>query len=412
MALLWGLAFPVGGNADTPAKGSDWKAAKEAFLLAVSKQDDAAILQALVQVARFDNLEVAEILLRHGLPNEDITVNREVFRILTQLKDEVARKVMIDACAKEKTWELRSAAIRVVASYGGDFVLSKLEPALSDKKWQVRAAAVRAMAHMRLKRAIPLLIERLKAERGRLLWDLRWALQHLTGERMEPVHQEWFVWWTTNEPSFVVPSKAEVEKKLGARDDERKDLRTAVQEGIYGPIYGERIAFLLDVSGSMSVGADNTETRIEIAKRELVKVLENQLSPQTYFTIIVFSEDVLANQKGLQKASEKSIAKAVEFVGRLKAGGETNAHGALRLAFDDKEIDTIYLLSDGSPTVGEQTIPEMIYLQVGEWNRHRHVIINCIGFFPGNAKNENKQEARDFLRKLALENEGYYREIY
>ena len=51
-------------------------------------------------------------------------------------------------------------------------------------------------------------------------------------------------------------------------------------------------------------------------------------------------------------------------------------------------------------------------MQVRDWNRHRKVIINCIGFFPGEAKFEEKDLAREFLRGLARDNEGFYKEIY
>ena len=106
------------------------------------------------------------------------------------------------------------------------------------------------------------------------------------------------------------------------------------------------------------------------------------------------------------------IKKTTKNLGKLRAAGETNAYGALKRAFEDPDVDTIYLLSDGVPTVGDKYIPELIRLEVEEWNRDRRVIINCIGFFPGNAKNQDKAEARTFLMKLAQQNEGYYKEIY
>ena len=42
--------------------------------------------------------------------------------------------------------------------------------------------------------------------------------------------------------------------------------------------------------------------------------------------------------------------KAKRFVEDLPVGGETNVYDALKLAFKDPDIDTIILLSDGSPT--------------------------------------------------------------
>lgn len=411
-ASLLAILFPALVMFPAPAL-AQWKAARAQFLQAVAQDDDAQKLIALETVGRFDNADVAQLLVRHGLTQQDMLVHREVFRILSRLTDEKGRKLVIDACRRERNWEIRVGSIYVIASYGGDYVYSKLVEALEDKKWQVRSAAVRAMAQVRKKESISVLIDRLKAEEGRVRWDLRWALQNLTGERIEPDFKAWFHWWTTNETDFKMLSSAEAEKKLSSdAEEEKKDLKTAVREGLYGPIYGERIAFLLDVSGSMTVGADDTATRIQIAKQELSKVLENQISPNTYFNIITFAEEVRPFQRGLTRAKEKNIKKALKYIDTIRAGGETNAYGALEAAFKDPDVDTIYLLSDGQPTVGEETIPEIIFQKVDELNRTRQIAINCIGFFPGFAKNQNKKEARDFLRRLALENEGTYKEIF
>ena len=40
-------------------------------------------------------------------------------------------------------------------------------------------------------------------------------------------------------------------------------------------------------------------------------------------------------------------------------------------------------------------------MKVQEWNRYRGVKIHSIGFFPGEARNQNKEEARNFLIDLA-----------
>lgn len=390
-----------------------WSAAKGKFLQAVGRDDDHEILSALTEVARFDNADVAKLLVRHGLPREDMIVHREVFNVLTRLKDEKARKVVIDAVTKSRSWEVRASAARVAASYAGAYAFAKLKEAAEDKKWQVRSSAIRAITHLRLTDAIPFLIGRLKEEKGRVRWDLKWGLEHLTGEIMEPEWPLWNAWWTTHSEGFKMPTLTEAEKKIaGAAGGEEKDVHTAVREGLYGPIYSERIAFLFDISGSMRVGRDDSESRIQIAKSELIKVLENQLSPTTYFNIVTFSAEVNQFTRTLQKAKEGNLRKALAYVQGLKAGGETNAWGALQAAFDDPDVDTIYLLSDGTPTVGDETIPELIHQKILQQNRDRRIVINCIGFFPGFAKNQDKKSARAFLRKLALDSEGIYKEIY
>ncbi len=407
MLLMVTASLVLGAQADL------YQQARARFLKAVSTGDGDEILAHLKTLRRYDHPQTARLVIIHCLLHKDILVHREGMDILSRLKDDAARKLVIDAAVSAKVWELRATCIRVIAFYHGEYVYSKVKEALGDRKWQVRASAIRALAYQRRKESIPLLIGKLNHEVGRLRSDLLWALQQLTGEKYEAEYNEWNFWWQVHGEDFEVPPLTEVRKKLGGGKEEL-DLHTAVREGLYGPIYSEKVAFLLDISGSMSVGTggDGVRTRIAIAQHELSRVLENQLTPSSYFNIIVFHEEVAAFSSRLRKAKPSHIKKALTFIRELGAAGETNTYEALRVAFADQNVDTIYFLSDGSPTVGEESIPDLIRIRVSEWNRTRRIIINCIGFFPGEARGEEKAEAREFLRGLAHDNEGFYKEIY
>ena len=152
-------------------------------------------------------------------------------------------------------------------------------------------------------------------------------------------------------------------------------------------------------------------TRIEIAKNQLKRVLQGGLTTKSKFTIVAFSDELTVLSPKLVKAKGGSLRKAIDFVDRLEAGGETNSYGALQKAFADREVDTIYLLSDGSPTAGEETSLKMISDAVSQWNRYRGVRIHCIGFFAGTAPNQDEARASEFLRTLSRLNFGKYVEI-
>ena len=201
--------------------------------------------------------------------------------------------------------------------------------------------------------------------------------------------------------------------KRRRKESEQKKLRdvTAVADGLYGPIYSERVIFILDKSGSMDTGTGGKMTRWQAAKWQLKIALEN-LSDRSYFNIIGFSRDVVPFKKSLVKSQKRNLEKAFKFIDGLEVGGETNIYGALQAAFQDPEMDTIYLLSDGAPTVGEIDAPSMIRDMVSGWNRDRMAIIMSIGFFPGEVAAEDKEEARRFLQLLATENDGDYKEIF
>ena len=49
------------------------------------------------------------------------------------------------------------------------------------------------------------------------------------------------------------------------------------------------------------------------------------------------------------EVDEFNIKSALEWVNTLTASGTTNTLGAIRFAFDDLNIEAIYLLSDGRP---------------------------------------------------------------
>ena len=116
-----------------------------------------------------------------------------------------------------------------------------------------------------------------------------------------------------------------------------------------------------------------------MAKRELTKCIDG-LDLKALFNIITFSNGVEGwLQEGITGSDDKSRDDARDYVSRLGAGGATNLYDSLRMAFDDPDVDTIFVLSDGEPNVGEETDITVIRDHVAAWNEHRKVEINTIG---------------------------------
>lgn len=412
-ALCFALAL---ATPNVAALWADFESAKKRFLEGTTAGDVVIMLEGIDALREFDSDDNARLLVDHGLTQEDVLVQRAVLEVLSALNDDAARKVVINACTDHAKPAVRALAAQACAPFGDDSY-AKLREAAKDTNLAVRSAAFRSLASHRKRETIAFLIHAMKAESQAVRWDIQWALKQLTGLDHGEAFAPWWAWWEPVAETFEIPAAKKVEKKTeGDEDandkDQSKDLGTAVRDGLYGEIESEHVAFLFDVSGSMGVGIHGEGTRIEIAKRELQRVLENQLSRTSNFNIITFSDKVHVFGRGLQKATRAKLRRAVKFVGKLRAAGETNAFGALQAAFADKKVDTIFLLSDGKPTVGDQTDPKEIHATVAEWNRSKKVVINCIGFFPGSAKNQKKKDARAFLKKLALDNGGIYLEVY
>ena len=82
----------------------------------------------------------------------------------------------------------------------------------------------------------------------------------------------------------------------------------------------------------------------------------------------------------------------------MSVRGGTNIYGAVELAFEDPDVDTIYLLTDGEPTHGVIVDPMELAAEVIRWNHTRRVRIHGISV----------GRESEMLEKLAEESGGRY----
>ncbi len=144
-------------------------------------------------------------------------------------------------------------------------------------------------------------------------------------------------------------------------------------------------------------------TKLGKAKQELIPTIRG-LSEDVYFTIFVFENRVKSFRKKLIPATSTNKNLAIAYLTKLESGGGTNIHDALEKAFDLGTsaigIETIFLLSDGSPSAGKTTSRSGIINAVEAWNPSDKVIVNTIGL--------GEDQDEEFLRKLADQNRGVY----
>jgi Mg-chelatase subunit ChlD len=159
--------------------------------------------------------------------------------------------------------------------------------------------------------------------------------------------------------------------------------------------------FIIDHSGSMEDYWGGM-SRLARAKLELIKVIR-ELPEETEFAIMFYETNVRIWRKSLVTATESNKLEAINFVRRLGFGDRTNTYGALRQALTfDKDLETVFLLTDGQPTIGETVEPQKILVDILGRNRFRHLNFNTIGI----AVNPNTEA---FLRQLATGTGGEYR---
>ena len=189
-----------------------------------------------------------------------------------------------------------------------------------------------------------------------------------------------------------------------ARPNERKYHRIKTMS--------TKIIFIIDISASMkdkvvipATAPDWVKERypdrvkMEIAKKELIEVLAG-LKPNVYFNIVTFAGRVKSWKPNLVSGTSKNSAikwvaklKPIASGGRRSSGTEqkTNTYGALMAAFglaDEavpnwkarSKVDTIFLVTDGVPTVGEIIEVPKLVAAITDMNRSRGVVIHLICF--------------------------------
>jgi hypothetical protein len=300
-----------------------------------------------------------------------------------------------------------------------------LLPALQDDRPQVVLSAIRGLARVRLPETVDALVALTEREGidARVLGDAMRALRALTGERFASA-AEWRSWWTTAREGFAVPTPEEVERR-SADAPGGGELRTITRvpptseagPSLYGAIESSAVLFVVDVSYSMHVrvwaeeqGATNP-TRLDYVKEALVQAVES-LPETTTFNIISFSTAPTPWKRKLVEASAATKREATRWVRALRNDGDTNISDSLELAFQHPDVDTIYFLTDGTPTHGRLLVPDEILGAVRGWNAGRNVRVNAIAFLAGDGARfnvvENKGMAERLMRALAEQTGGTF----
>jgi len=193
---------------------------------------------------------------------------------------------------------------------------------------------------------------------------------------------------------------------------------------------GKRVIFLVDMSGSMDLVDEKTPAPLKWSGvRETVGKVMRSLPELEKFQVIVFAENASYLLGGPNQWFDfdprTSTDRVQQALGQIKPKGGTNMYNALEAAFRfrDAGLDTIYLLSDGLPNMGEGVAPEVArtlkevdlsgllaqYIRnklKTDWNSKARpqplVRINAIGFF------YESPDVGAFLWALARENDGSF----
>jgi len=279
--------------------------------------------------------------------------------------------------------EVRNAAIEHLVKDGRADHLELVIEQLGHRDWSTRLTSLHALQSLRDARSVGPIIAQMQKEIGRVKVEFGDVLFALTGQPFRQASKSWSRWWEGARENFEIISEEELEDARAAMELRR--LKEVTNSKFFGiRIISQRVIFIIDVSGSMEESmrlqfeGGKALTRMAVARRELTLAIQG-LARGALFNIITFSSGVDSwLEGGVAAADSTSREEAEAFVSRLLPGGGTNLYEAIQLAFEDPDVDTIFILSDGEPSAGAVTDPGAIRNEVASWNEHRGIAINTI----------------------------------
>ncbi|MEC8652298.1 MAG: VWA domain-containing protein [Planctomycetota bacterium] len=290
--------------------------------------------------------------------------------------------------------ESRMLGLALLLEMKSPAAITSAQKCLRHRAWELRSLAFRYLAVNRDVTSIPLLISRYGAEEGRLKHELETALFLHTGKRCW-TRSNWNKWWRKSKEGFALPHPDTVKgggTTTGGQTVSYYDM----------PLVSSRIAFVVDHSGSMAakVGTDKKRTRLDVAKAQLTNVVESL--PKTHKVNVIFFESAITSVwKEVRALSAGNRRELLDDIQAVKQTGGTNLYDAVEFAFQDPEVDTVYLLTDGQPGAGKYIEAEDIVEQVRLMNRTRQIVIHCISI----------GRRSTLLSDIAKQSGGTYKEV-
>lgn len=417
---------------------------------AMEEGNDREAARVAQELAKDGSRSAVYALLEGAAETASDPLYRTIVLLTAKLGGEEATDAIIGRLTGSGAVELRIVAAVVCANRDDDATLEALIEVLPTRRDTLRRMVTRALVSRRDKRAVPPLIDLLERQEGKPGGGaglIARALRELTGKGFTAA-ATWRSFWEAHGADFELPEASEAREALVPEGDDATAARFFGRE-----LDSDRIVFVIDVSGSMSVAdrrseerpetgqspyATDSRVRIERAKAELMQAVAS-LPRSASFTVIAYSgypppgtltrpDDPDAGNwlqtlsPRLVRATSRNVERAAEFVERLRAAGSTFTGRAIEAALTIDDADLIVLLSDGAPTEWTDEGGSPRGLSVSEVrqrirtaNRYRRVTIDSFGFEGsgdvGWVVAQDPAEFIDFMKGVARDSGGIYQAI-
>ncbi len=282
--------------------------------------------------------------------------------------DHFAADKLLGAALADGDAALRCGAVGVYARATEQECLDTSRRMLADPEMRVRAAAIANLERLQSRAAALALVEQMQREvRARLRWEILGWLRAQSGLDLSFEPEAWRAWAEKLEGRVHTGEGHAAGGPLGD-----------THVGFAGlNVLSDRVAFLIDLSGSLWESKVGERTRKQIVDEELRKALQ-ALPPETRFNVIPYTGVPDPWEKQLVPASKANVARALEHFERSHQTGRGNFFDAARLALLDPEVDTLCVLTDGVPTGGHRWNMTLMIELLVEHDRFRRAAYDSV----------------------------------
>ncbi len=297
----------------------------------------------------------------------------------------------VHAALKNQDIRVQADAARACAAIGSESSVPILAGMVPNAPWTVLVPVCDAIGAVPMKQSMPVLVQRLARETGRMRCDLVHALSSIAGEQHGKTAEEWTTWMKTKGGPFQVDSA----KTQAYRAETRvQDVEVPQTGYFYGlPIFSDRVVFVVDSSASMN---PNRMGSMVMNLAETCNILKDHVM----VNVVDFGGKVeIIYEGGLMNDKKAGAKRAFEM--DLSLG--TRSYDGMEVGWLLDEVDTIYFLSDGAPILGQIDPWNDIRRAYSLCHRHRPVAMWCIEFKEGGITRE--------MADIADENYGRYEKI-
>jgi len=184
---------------------------------------------------------------------------------------------------------------------------------------------------------------------------------------------------------------------------DRRTITVVVARSIIGVIPEERVAIVLDTSGSMEAYIRDIKSAVNLA------LVQQFVGSSKRFVVAAFSQAYEVFQPQLTKSSQRAIEDAMGFCESLSAGGGSSLLNAIEKTLSFPDLEAMYVITDGRSESGDefQNRVRALYFSHSKRPKIHAVSVNCV---PKSHRYRNLQAlasmTRGSLRAVCLEQDN------